>query len=317
MSRQFDNPHAAASPASTKDASCLSLTGLEKKHSLDPEPKPSHGGAKPSSIAALPTPRAPPRTLSIFDYENSQVDAEPEEPVVAPKKGPAKATPAKKTRGGKTVASRVMGPPKSVRKIASEEGEGGTGGSAGGWISRKGVGAEKKGETPAAKSSKKSATAGEKLTEKAKDKKETEKEPAKALPTGKNAHASEKKGGPLQAVPVVLHSTEGGRIHPSAEPKESKEKDGEPVGGGGLTQMNWTQAFAADSESPEKMPALPSVAEEPEKRKRVKRGLFAASLMSDEERAEEEKRAKEEEEPEAEREKVEKEKAEAKKQVPA
>ncbi|GAQ86351.1 BRCT domain-containing DNA repair protein [Klebsormidium nitens] len=276
--------------------------GLEKKHSLGPEPKPSQGVAKSSSIAVLPPPQAVPRTLSIFDYDNSQVDAEPDEPVIHPKKAPAKATPAKRTRGGKTGTSRSMGPPKSAPNKASEEAGGGTGG----WISRKGVGDEKKKETPATKESREKVKAGEKGTEVGR---------AKALSTGKIAQASGKGAVTIQAVPAVIQSMEGGRQKATAENKEAAQKNGEPVGGG-LAQMNWTQAFAADSEPPENLPPLPPVVEETEKRKGVKRGLFAASLMSDEERAAEEKRAKEEEE-KAEKDKAEKEKAEAEKQVPA
>jgi hypothetical protein len=292
------------------------------------------GRPKSAGLAGLTAPPAAQRTFSVFEFENSQLDAEPEELVIANKKAATKTPAAKKPKAGAVPGGRSMGPPKSVPRKEAEKGV--TGGDeakspdGGGWINRKGMGSEKKGASKAAEkvAEKKAGSVGgkkgelnvaEKFSEKkagmvggmkgeltAAERKPEEpaergrgalrsvggkrgEAPGKVTVRGEAAPAREKVSGPNQP----------GDINSIPEREEENDKKKEPLGGG-LTQVNWTQAFAADSDPPEDALGLDGGAKSPDKgglseAKGVKRGLFAASLMSDEEKAAEEREAREKE----------------------
>lgn len=275
------------------------------------------GRPKSAGLAGLTAPPAAQRTFSVFEFENSQLDAEPEELVTATKKAPPKTPAAKKPKAGAGPGGRSMGPPNSVPRKEAEKGvtaeEEAKGPDGGGCYNKKGLISEKKGavseKTGASKAAekvaeKKAGTVGGKKGDAA------EKLPEEPLKRGQGALRSvgEKRGEPPGKLKVPVGAAppaeekgnspkQPGDVDSILEKERERDKKKEPFGGA-LTQVNWTQAFAADSEPPEEALGFDGGPKSPEKgglaeAKEVKRGLFAASLMSDEEKAAEEKEARE------------------------
>lgn len=170
-----------------------------------------------------------------------------------------------------------MGPPKSVAKESSAQGgekfiEVG-GARASGWIKRKSLGDGKTGKSP----------------------------PVKKVPEKEKAI---RKPGPLlggRGQAPKIGAVAGRRI-----PEKQKERgntDPETAEGGeeeqkeellrGTSQLDWTQVFAGDLDPPLEEQAPVGGEGTVSEAKEVKRGLFAASLMSPEEQAAEERAAKE------------------------